>query len=199
MKVDRIVPYGKTRSRVLFAEGLALLFYNGELPRLGLAEGAELTEEEYERKILPLLTRRAKERLVSILKASDKTEAELRRRLKEGFYPPEAVEAALAWAREKHYADDRRYAETYLRWHSEGRSRKKLLYDLQSKGLDRELVEELLEETEVDEEEQIRAELARRHFSPEMDAKEKQRIFAALARKGYSWEQVRRCVPGCDL
>ena len=190
MKVDRIIPNGKTRSRVLFDEGLVLMLYNSELDKHHIFEGADITEETYEKTLLPLLTKRAKERLVLILKSSDKPEAELRRKLKEGCYPDRAIDETIAWAKNKHYVDDARYVETYLRYHAEGRSRRKLMYDLQARGLDRNLITNMLDEMEVDEDSQIEAELAKRHYTHDMEPKEKQKILAALTRKGYSWSAI---------
>ena len=190
MRVNQLIPYGKTRTKVLFDEGLVLLFYNGELKKLGLAADAEVDDAFYRETILPLLTKRAKERLVYILKSADKSETELRRRLREGFYPEEAIDAAVSWAKEKHYVDDARYVETYIRYHGDGKSRKKILYDLQAKGISRELILAQLEDAEIDESEQIRAELRKRRYSGDMDPKEKRRILAALTRKGYSWSAI---------
>ena len=190
MKVDRIIPNGKTRSRVLFDEGLVLMLYNSELDKHHIFEGADITEETYEKTLLPLLTKRAKERLVLILKSSDKPEAELRRKLKEGCYPDRAIDETIAWAKNKHYVDDARYIETYLRYHAEGRSRRKLMYDLQARGLDRNLITNMLDEMEVDEDSQIEGELAKRHYTHDMEPKEKQKILAALTRKGYSWSAI---------
>ena len=190
MKIDKIVPNGKTRSKVLFEEGLVIMLYNGEIKRMHFSEGYELSEEEYHSKILPVLSKRAKERLVYILKSSDKPESEIRRKLKEGCYPDESIENAVSWAKSKHYIDDERYIETYLRYHSEGKSKKKILYDLMAKGLDRGLISEMLDTAEVDEDTQVVEELKKHGYSHDMDPKEKQKIIAALTRKGYSWSVI---------
>ena len=166
------------------------MLYNSELDKHHIFEGADITEETYEKTLLPLLTKRAKERLVLILKSSDKPEAELRRKLKEGCYPDKVIDETIAWAKNKHYVDDARYIETYLRYHAEGRSRRKLMYDLQARGLDRNLITNMLDEMEVDEDSQIEAELAKRHYTHDMEPKEKQKILAALTRKGYSWSAI---------
>ena len=190
MKIDKIVPNGKTRSKVLFEEGLVIMLYNGEIKRMHFSEGYELSEEEYHSKILPVLSKRAKERLVYILKSSDKPESEIRRKLKEGCYPDESIENAVSWAKSKLYIDDERYIETYLRYHSEGKSKKKIFYDLMAKGLDRVLISEMLDTAEVDEDAQVVEELKKHGYSHDMDPKEKQKIIAALTRKGYSWPVI---------
>ena len=166
------------------------MLYNSELHKFNIREDSDVSEETYSKIILPMLAKRAKERLVFILKSSDKPEAELRRKLKEDCYPGETIEEVITWAKSKHYVDDARYVETYLRYHAEGKSRRKLMYDLQAKGLDRNLITNMIDGMEVDEDSQIEAELAKRHYTHDMDPKEKQKILAALTRKGYSWNSI---------
>ena len=166
------------------------MLYNGEIKRMHMTEGTELSDEVYECQLVPMLTKRAKERLVYILKSADKPENELRRKLRESCYPEKSIEEAVSWAKGKHYIDDERYVENYIRYHSEGKSRRKLMYDLQAKGLEKKLILSMLEESGVDEDAQIEAELRKKHYTPDMDPKEKQKIIAALTRKGYSWGAI---------
>ena len=190
MLIDRIIPYGKTRHKIIMDDGQAILLYNGEIIKLNIEEGRELDEETYIKTILPLLTKRALERVVHILETSDKTEAELRRKLKESFYPPEAIDYAIDYCKKHHYVDDRRYAENYVKYRSSGKSRRIIKQELLAKGIDKETVEALLDTAEIDESEHIAAELKKRHYSIDMEDKDKQRIYAALARKGYTWSQI---------
>ncbi len=191
MIITEIIPYGKMKSRVLTDEDFAFSVYRTEARKLGLAEGRELTEEFLETVLLPLLTRRARERVVLLLEKQDYPEAVLRRKLRQSYTPEVCIDAALCWAEEKHYLDDRRYAENYLSWHAAGKSRRRLFSDLMARGIDRDLAEELLEACPVDEESQIAAELRKKRFDPETaDPKERQRMAAYLARHGYSWCQI---------
>ena len=191
MIITEILPYGKIKSRVLTDGDLVFCVYKGELKKYGLEEGAELSERMAENVLLPLLTKRARERIVRLLKDRDYPEAELRRKLELSWYPEQCIAEALQWARDRHYTDDRRFAENYIRWNGEGKSRRRLMYDLAQKGISRELAEELLEEMPPDEEAQIRKELKKQDYHPEnADPKERQRIAAKLSRRGYSWTQI---------
>ena len=191
MIITEICPYGKMKSRVLTDEGLVFSVYRSELNKYGLEEGRELTEEVLEGVLYPLLKKRAVERVVRLLKEKDYTEAELMRKLRLTYCPEECARQAVQWALERHYVDDRRYAENYIRWHAEGKSRRRILLDLQEKGVPREVAEELLETTPPDEEAQILRELRKRRFDPEhADLKERKRTAAFLMRKGYSWAQI---------
>jgi len=192
MIIDKIIPYSKTRRKIIMDDGLILVLYNSEVLRLRLSDGDELTTEVYQTKILPTLKVRARERLVHILESSDKSEIELRRKLAESFYPQEAIDFAIDYCKSKHFVDDRRFAENYIKYRSSGKSKRILMQELIAKGINKDIVSEILEDIDIDESEQIAAELKKRHYSEDMDEKEKQRIYAALARKGYSWDQINR-------
>jgi len=194
MIIDKIIPYGKTRRKLIMDDGFILVLYNSEVLRLGVKDGDELSKDNYDNKIIPTLKTRARERLVHILESSDKPEIELRRKLAESFYPQEAIDFAIEYCKSKHFIDDRRFAENYIRYRSSGKSKRILMQELVAKGIDKDIVSEILEDTDIDESEQIAAELKKRHYSEDMEEKEKQRIYSALARKGYSWEQIRSSV-----
>ena len=59
------------------------------------------------------LAKRAKHRALYLLERADRTEQELRSKL-EKTYEPEIVEEAIAYVRQYHYIDDKRYAVNYL-------------------------------------------------------------------------------------
>ena len=199
MIITEILPYGKMKSRVLTDGDLVFSVYKGELKKYGLEEGAELSERMTEDVLLPLLTKRARERIVKLLKDRDYPEEELRKKLKLSWYPEQCISDALRWAQEKHYVDDRRFAENYIRWNGEGKSRRRLMFDLTQKGISRELAEELLEEMPPDEAAQIRKELEKQNYRPEnADPKERQRIAAKLSRRGYSWTQIENAMRYTD-
>jgi len=191
MIVEKVQPFGKTRSKVLTDGDFAFVLYNTELGKFRISEGAVIPEEVKEKVLIPLLSKRARERVAFLLKDSDKTEARLRQKLKMSFYPECCIETAVGWAKEKHYVDDERFASCYASYHGSGKSRKKLLYDMMLKGVSRETAEKVLEDQPVDEEEQIRRELKKRRYDPESASpEEKRRMAAALARKGYSWDLI---------
>lgn len=54
--------------------------------------------------------RTARDCALSLLEYRDRTEAEMRRKLKEREYAPEAVEETIYFLKEYHYLDDQEYA-----------------------------------------------------------------------------------------
>lgn len=191
MRVVSVEPADRKKCRVLTDEGPAFVLYNNEIQAYGIREGEELEGETYEQLLRDVLCRRARERMIRLLQASDKTEAELRRKLVDGGCPPEAVESAIAYGKSRHYVDDRRYAENYVDLHSAVKSRRQLLAELAAKGISRDLAEECLEEADLDERAQIEKLLKKRGYDRERaDQKEQQRTMAFLSRRGFSYEAI---------
>lgn len=191
MRIVSIEPLDRKKSRVLTDEGPAFVLCSGELKTYGIEAGGELTEEKYELLMREVFFRRARERMFRLLKASDKTEAELRRKLADGGCPAEAVEAAIAFGKEKRYIDDRRYAQNYVEYHGSTKSRRQLAAELAARGISRELAQECLEETELDERAQIERLLKKRGYDRDQaDQKEQQKTMAFLSRRGFSYEAI---------
>ncbi len=95
MTVVEIVPVDKRRSKVILDEDFTLVLYRGEIRKFGIEEGTPLSEETYQEILNEVLFKRARERVLFLLKSSDKTEQELRRKLKDGGYPKEAADYAI--------------------------------------------------------------------------------------------------------
>ena len=130
-------------------------------------------------------------RCMNLLKAKSYTEKQLRDKLVQGEYRKEAIEEAIGYVKSYGYVDDRKYAEDFITYHMEKKSRKKMELDLYRKGIDRKIVQEiwerLSEEGEEPDELSIARELLRKkNFDPEMAGnKEKQKMSAFLYRKGF--------------
>lgn len=192
MRIREISTINKKKSKVLTEEGFAFSLYQSELLAYGIAEDAELEEERYLECIRPLLLRRAKERLLYLLKERERTEWELRNKLKEGVYPEDIAEEAIEWAKAHRYADDRRYVQFYIEINKEKRSRMDILMRLLRKGIDKELAEEELEKEAIPEEDLIRKELRKKSYTGKAKSmKEKQSLYRYLSGKGFSFEAIR--------
>lgn len=194
--VMEITPLDKRRSKVIMDEGFALALYKGDLKRYHIEIGKELPDDAYKELVGVVLSKRAVERVCNLLKTSDKTELQLRQKLREGYYPQEAIEHAIGFLKEYRYLDDEQYARRYAECNSSRKSRKQIQYELEKKGLSREAVSDILEEYPTDEEAQIRDYLRKKRLhSEQMTLTERQKAMAALGRKGFSWDTV-RCVFG---
>jgi regulatory protein len=96
------------------------------------------------------------------------------------------------------YIDDRKYAEDFISCHMADRSRKKMELDLCRKGIDRKIIQEIMERlTEEGEgpDEFLAAQkfLEKKNFDPNHAGnKEKQKMSAFLYRKGFHMDIIRR-------
>lgn len=191
MQVTSVTPLDKRRYKILLDEETAIVLYKGEVKRYRIETDGELEPEQYEEILHEILFKRAKERVVFLLKASDKTEKELRKKLKEGYYPQEAIDHAITAVKNYHYIDDERYARQYVANGACKKSRRQLSYELQKKGIEQELIADLMEECPIEEEQQIRDFLRKRRYDGENASKEeKKKVMAALGRKGFSYETI---------
>ena len=123
----------------------------------------QLTPEE--------LYRHAVNRALYILEHTDKSEADLRRKLKEGGYPEDIIGRALEYVRSYHYIDDERFALNYIRTHAAAISRRELVNKLLQKGISREDIDSAF----IDFEEE-QAELAARSAADGLDDPSEERL-----------------------
>ena len=82
--------------------------YAGELRKFGIKEQSYISEDVYD-EIMTVLSKRAVIRGMNLLKNKDYTRAEFIKKLKDGYYPDKAVNAALEYIDRYGYIDDDRY------------------------------------------------------------------------------------------
>ena len=115
MIVTDIVELDKKRNKIFIDGEFAFVLYKGELREYGIKANAELSQSSYEEIVGTLLSKRAKLRAMNLLQKKDYTEKQLRDKLKEGLYPQELVDEAIAYVKSYKYLDDERFALDLLR------------------------------------------------------------------------------------
>lgn len=196
MIVTGLEAVGKNRSRVYLDEELAFVLYKGELSRYGIKEGAELSEDIYREILDTVLTKRAKLRCMNLLKSMDRTEFQLRQKLRQGDYPEEVTERAIAYVKKFGYVNDRAYALRYIESRQGRDARRQIACDLRQKGISQDIIQEAFEEAEPQDEEALIRRLAeKKHIDPRTaDRKERQRLYGFLMRKGFSADAIGRAL-----
>lgn len=183
--------------RLHLDNGESWVLYSSELRACALAEDTVLTQMQYEQIRRDIIGKRAKKRAMHLLERMDRTEAELRKKLLESEYPEDLAEDAIAYVKSFHYVDDARYADCYVRLRGEGKSRGKLLAELQQKGVDRELASQVLSEYEGerDEPQMIRELMQRRHYDPQTASlQEQRRMYGYLMRRGFQSTDIYKAI-----
>ena len=131
-----------------------------------------------------------------LLEQMDRTEQQLREKLKQGGYPQACIDLALEYVKSFHYVDDYRYACTYINYRQDRMSRYQLKVKLYGKGVSGELIDRALEECyEGDEQDQIIRLLEKKKFDAQnSDQKEFTRVYQYLMRRGFRSNDVLRAM-----
>lgn len=198
--ITEITAIDKSRYRVTLDEGKHFVLYRGELHRLQMEQGGELSEENYESIFQEILPKRAKLRCMNLLKTKDYTRRQLEDKLKQGGYPAEIIEDAVAYVESYGYVNDENYARNYIEYHMQTRSRRRIENDLQQKGIRRELISRVFDELaedglEMDETSMIQKFLLKKNFhAGTATDEERQKMYGFLYRKGFRAEAISRAL-----
>ena len=189
----------KKRSKIYINHEFEFVLYKGEIRQYKLELEQPMEKHIYDEIKNKALPKRAKKRCLNLLQKRSLTEYKLREKLKEGLYPEEIIEEAIAYVKSFHYVDDYDYACQYIFYHKELESGKKIEEKLMKKGIDKETlrqaVEDSYEEEELQKLELIQARklLEKKKYNIEiMDWKEKQKAYAFLVRKGIRTTIIRK-------
>lgn len=197
--VSGVVQYDKKRWKVTLDDGaVTFLLYRGEVKQAGiqpprlLPDGSmvetgeqEISEEAWQQIKEEILLPRGKKRALFYLKNGDKTEFQIKSKLKEGFYPEEIIGQVMEFLRKYRLADDARYTENYVNQMKGVRSRREIEAKLYAKGLKGNAVKESLAEI-PQEDEYLAAEKAlKKHVTGD-----RRKDYAYLARRGFSADAV---------
>ncbi len=199
MNITAIKEWRKGKYIICLDDEPAFALYGKEIGSFDLHEGEELSQEQYQEILDEVLIKRAKSRTLHILDRYDKTEKELRDKLKENMYPPEAIDAAVEAAKKGRFLDDNRYAYQYIYEKSRTKSRRMIEMELRNKGISDELISsafaELSTETgEEDREEELIRKLIKKRISDpgDIDNSEKEKLFRYLTGKGFEFGKVKK-------
>ena len=150
--------------------------------------GYEMSEE---------LDRKAKQDALLILQRMDRTETELRRKLKEKGYPVQSQDCAIAYMKSYHYIDDERYARNYIERNQKRKGRRLICMELEQKGVDRQIIESCMAENNMEDAEWNAIisliEKKTKGVIPQNE-KEEQRLYAYCCRKGFSFHTVKTAI-----
>ena len=189
---------GRKGNILVYADGKYLLSVPREVfLKSSINRGSEITEKEIENITFEINSYKAKSRALNLLSYRAHSKKELEDKLRKDGYPERAIEEAVSYVESFHYIDDRAYVEQYLAGSGAKKGKKAVLYALAQKGVDRELVESVLEEQEDvrDEYELAKSAAFAKLGTPHrLDEKEYRRAAGFLMRKGFGSSEIRRAL-----
>lgn len=164
-----------------------------------LVQGQELDEESYTKIIKHSLFAKARDKALRLLGFKSRTEKEIFDKLLKEEYPKETIEEVIEFLKQYNYIDDESYAKAFAKekFKLKGYGTKRLTYELGLKGIKAEVINKVISElmeNEIIDENSMAVSLIRKKLKGEneIDDKLKQRVFGYLARRGYSFEVIKK-------
>lgn len=197
MQVTKIESVTKTKFKVYLEEQFAFVLYKGELSRFKIQEGSELSQETVNQIKNEILVKRIKLRAMYLLNQMDRTEEQLRTKLKKDLYTDDLIAVAMAYVKSFGYIGDYNYAKRFVETKSNSKSKAEIKMLLLQKGISKGIIEETLEAYYSDaiEDAAIRRILEKKNFSAENATDlEKKKMMEYLMRKGFHYDEIRQVI-----
>ena len=99
MVVTQIEPLTKTKWKVYIDGKFAFVLYKGELSRFRIVQGEDVSEEIYEKIKNEVILKRVKLRALHLLNQMDRTEEQLRTKLRQGHYTDDMIDTAISYVK----------------------------------------------------------------------------------------------------
>lgn len=164
-----------------------------------IPDGTELTEDAWEQLCGQIQYRKALHKAMDFLSRRDHSRKELLRKLMRTF-DRETAERTVARMDALGYVDDEKYARTMSAHFIEGKkfSVSRVRRELAARGVERNIIDLVLDETVTDPVAQILSLLRSKYARKLSDEKGKRQTVSALQRLGYSYGDIRSAFYRCD-
>ena len=148
--------------------------------------------------------RRAHQKTIALLERMDRSEAELRRRMKLDMYSESVTDETIAWLKSLHYLDDDRYAQNYIRSHIQSSSKQELISKLLAKGIKKDLIEEAYSvcsaDTDLNESQAAVKTLGKKLGNRKtLTPKERMNAIGCMLRKGFRRNEIMAAFEELDI
>lgn len=175
---------------------------NDILHELGLSEEMELNELEFNKTMEIIQYKGALRAALYILARAPKTELEIEKRLIDKQHAPRAIKQAIIYLKEIGYINDESYAESYIRSIKDvtGISRRSIYQKLANKGIDKEIIQQKLDESDIDDYASAIKAAKKKVLTLKGNSREKKsKLLNFLYRKGFGIDVCKRTAEALDL
>lgn len=184
------------------AQEMKIYIHSEIIRKYNIAKGMELSEEEADRLIYENDLRRARERALYLMESRDHSYRELFDKLEKNYSEDICFEVCNRLA-EIGVINDRRYAEKLCRQLFEVKKlgRYRVKQEMRLKGLGSEIIEEAMENFSEEDEpfERLEKLVEQKYERYLTDRKGVEKVKNALARKGYSFGEIKEVLDLYDL
>lgn len=194
MLVTNIELDGKYKYKVFLDEAYAFWLSKKELYFLKIKLGTELTTEQYQKIRKEIILPKCKRKAISYLQLCDRTESELRSKLKLQLYGEDIIDHTMDYLRLYGYVDDSRVIVRYIEQHRRRHSKRWIEQHLLQKGIHKEQIAECWGE-DYSEDEAIKKALNKKTKGKQIaDYTERQKVVAYLGRQGFRMDQILKVI-----
>ena len=138
-----------------------------------------------------ILEKRCKERALYIIERRDKTKYELRKKLIESGYPDSIIDLTINFLEKYDYINDERYCHSYIRSNMNSKSIRQMEYQLRMKGLDKNVICNVLKNFQIESSAVIRKILVSRRYNfKNASFEEKNKQLKYLLSKGFDYDDI---------
>lgn len=199
VEITAVTPLRKPRHhyKLTFGE-LNLMVHEDVMIKYRLLKGMSFSKEELENIVIANERQTAYAEALNYLSRKARTRTEIARKLKEKEIHPEIIETTLVRLQQEKLIDDELYAQQWAKQRVNSQKKGKVLIrqELRQKGVNKENIEQALEEIDPNDEiasATILAEKKWKSTSGEVFDK-KRKTMAFLMRRGYSSDIVRKAL-----
>lgn len=212
MRIINIEDMDKVRRRIHLEDGRCFWLYRSDLREYQLEVNQDLSDALCSVLRQDKVLLYAKKKTLELLERMDRTEEEIRIKLRQRDFSDDIIDEAILYAKQFHYIDDYRFACNYIQMMSSTKSKKQILYKLYQKGVSKSCVnqayDEFIHKHQLDvsksseeavvEHPEVLAikKIMKRKGKPLEDysKEELQKLSASLYCKGFSFDHIRTCL-----
>ncbi len=211
MTVTEIVPVGKNKSRVYLDDMLVGKLSNRDVNYWSLKVGAEVSDETWQKIEKDCIITPGKRKALDLLLVRERTVQELKNKLRSLEYTEAQIETIMDYLAQYPYLDDVRYGVRYIVSVGGTKSRRQIEQTLLTRGLTKSDVQEAFaryeeeyavseDEGEESREREAAARIVRKKLGErrEISREERQKLYAMLARRGFSTDAIRNVLAEYD-
>lgn len=141
----------------------------------------------------------AKEKLFNYLSKSMKTKNEAVIYLKKAGFHNKVIAYAVDIALSYRFLDDKKYCEIYIDCNKENKGIRRIRQELSTKGIDKELINEVFDNIEIDEY-QSAIKIAEKFIvKKQNDSKIREKTIRYMMSKGFNWSIIEQVIKECNI
>ena len=195
MLITAIEPKKKGLSAVYIDGEFAMKIDTETLILNHIDTGCEIDDDILHNVLIKSQINRCKEKALRLISFRDHSKHEIFEKLIPD-YPEDIVNSTIDRLEELNLLNDLAYAKRYAKDLSNLKHLppKGIRQKLSQKGIDRDIIDEVLEESEIDELEQIRCIINKKYSKTINDDKTKRRATNALLRLGHSYQNIKTVI-----